>query len=204
MKPALIALLTCLCLGGCGEKSAVEQQAETTPSPTESAPKPKTKEPTEAEKKKFTETKAKANEEQPSTDKRASGNREKTQRRRRSKKTDEPSSTVAQLDSSVSSENELSADQTKPVKQSVSSQKNGSPAETQNENSATNLNSAGKWGQAGNDPRVAPQILAPGPVLVIAPQKPVTEYLPTIERDLGANHSSNWNRANNDPRTSRP
>jgi len=152
----------------------------------------------------ITETKAKANEEQPSTDKRASGNREKTQRRRRSKKTDEPSSTVAQLDSSVSSENELSADQTKPVKQSVSTEQNGSPAETQNENNAPNLNSAGKWGQADNDPRVAPQILAPGPVLVIAPQKPVTEYLPTIERDLGANHSSNWNRANNDPRTSRP
>ena len=152
----------------------------------------------------ITETKAKANEEQPSTDKRASGNREKTQRRRRSKKADEPSSTVAQLDSSVSSENELSADQTKPVKQSVSTEQNGSPAETQNENNAPNLNSAGKWGQAGNDPRVAPQILAPGPVLVIAPQKPVTEYLPTIERDLGANHSSNWNRANNDPRTSRP
>jgi hypothetical protein len=84
-------------------------------------------------------------------------------------------------------------------------QQNDSHAETQNENNApVNVNSAVKWGQAGNDPRVAPQILAPGPVLVIAPQKPVTEHLPALDRDLGDNHSSNWNQANNDPRANRP
>ena len=150
------------------------------------------------------ETTAKENEEQPSTDKRASGNREKTQRRRRSKKTDDPSSTVAQQDNSVSSESELSADHDKPLNQSISTEQNDSPTDKQNENNApVNVNSAGKWGQAGNDPRVSPQILAPGPVLVIAPQKPVTEHLPVMERDLGDNHSSNWNRANNDPRANR-
>jgi len=150
------------------------------------------------------DTTARANEDQPSTDKRANGNREKTQRRRRSNKTDEPSSTIAQQDNSAPSESEVSADHDKTVKQSVSTEQNDSPAKTQIENSGpVNVNSAGKWGQAGNDPRVAPQILAPGSILVIAPQKPVTEHLPAIERDLGTNHSSNWNRANNDPRASR-
>ena len=61
MKPALITLLALgLCGVGCGKKPAVEQQTETTPSPTESAPKPTTKEPTEAEKKEFAKTKAEA------------------------------------------------------------------------------------------------------------------------------------------------
>ena len=149
-----------------------------------------------------TEPSPQVNEDQAGSDKRVRGNREKTQRRRRSNSNDATSSTVKPNNQDVD-KGAVSADQENQPSESVVEPKvNVSvviPSET---DSIITQVSASQWGQAGNDPRVAPQLLAPGPVLNEAPTKAPGEYLPSLERELGENHSSHWPRADNDPRAS--
>jgi ribonuclease E len=141
-------------------------------------------------------------EDQPGADKRVRGNREKTQRRRRSNSADATSSTE-NTNHQDTDKNAVSADQENQPSESAPKPKvNVSvvmPSETV---SVITQVRASQWGQAGNDPRVAPQLLPPGPVLNVAPEKVPGEYLPSLERQLGEDHSSHWLRADNDPRVS--
>lgn len=62
------------------------------------------------------------------------------------------------------------------------------------------LVAASVWGQAQNDPRVAPKAAAEGPVLETVEMIPVVNDLPFVPVIYDDAHPSAWQRASNDPR----
>ena len=59
---------------------------------------------------------------------------------------------------------------------------------------------ASVWGQAQNDPRVAPRPAIEGPVSETVELAPVVNDLPFVPVNYDESHPSRWQRANNDPR----
>ncbi len=147
------------------------------------------------------ENTAPSSDDQSGPDKRVRGNREKTQRRRRSTRTDAAASSTDQPESQDSGKIEATADREKQSSDEVVKPKGNVSVVISSERApAVSEISASQWGQADNDPRLAPNLLAPGPVLNDAAPRSPAAHLPALERQLSDNHSSLWPRAENDPR----
>ena len=142
----------------------------------------------------------------PSDDKRNQGQRERSQRKRRSGK-------LANTAATVETKEAIEKPMSEPVKKEAENEETGQEQATQTpqvltavstavaSNDAVAMSEPWGWGRAGNDPRISPRQAVTDSVLIDTPPRQQLEILPYVPIDLGPNHPSAWGRATNDPRS---
>ena len=142
----------------------------------------------------------------PSDDKRNQGQRERSQRKRRSGK-------LANTATTFETKEAIEKPMSEPVKKEAENEETAQEPPTQTPQVVTAVSTAvvskdvatiskpSGWGRAENDPRISPRQAVTDSVLTDTTPRQQLEILPYVAIDLGLNHPSAWGRATNDPRS---